>query len=107
MSFTDQKPFTVTPEHLDNGKRPALLDRKLGRVCFFCGKEFRVGDVIRWVYTNDQESFLQGNPFIHASRCHELGGDKLGYASGYGRDELLQRMRRHALRAETYRWFFR
>ncbi len=67
MSFTDQKPFIATEENIHspwNGYRDGRNFR-----CGFCGKKFKVGDIVRWVYTNDSNiKGVAGNPFV-CSEC--------------------------------------
>lgn len=61
MSFTDQKPFTVTANQLKlnwaGGK-----DGKYFR-CGLCGHKFKEGDYARWIFTNDIPN-CGGNPFV-------------------------------------------
>lgn len=97
MSFTDQKPFVVEPEHVACSRGRALLEPKLGRICFFCGEPFQVGETVRWVYTNDQPGWVTGNPFIHCHICHHRGGDG-------ERAELLARMHEHLDASKPFRW---
>lgn len=71
MSFTDRKPFTVTPDHLKarwSGGKPGEMLR-----CAWCGHKFTVGDVARWVMTNVPKYNglrVSGNPFV----CQECDG---------------------------------
>ena len=66
MSFTDQKPWTVTAKDIASkwgvsGKGSELLR------CAWCGYRFVEGDTARLVYTNSDEELCQGingNPFI-------------------------------------------
>lgn len=75
MSFTDQKPFTVTEQDIHatwSGVRVSktATTHPVFR-CAWCGHGFRVGDVARWVFTNvsgEETKGLAGNPFI-CSRC--------------------------------------
>ena len=95
VSFTDQGPFTVTEDHVKawwGGYRDARLFR-----CAWCGHRFRVGDVARWVYTNDggeQTRGLSGNPFI----CTKCDGP---------RPEILARLRATLAEftADRFWWF--
>lgn len=59
MSWTDQKPYTVTQEHLKLNW--GGVGRKNFR-CGFCGHKFKKGDIARWVFTNHTKA--GGNPFI-------------------------------------------
>lgn len=61
MSFTDQKPFIATEEdiNLNWGARP----NGERFICGFCGYKFKVGDTVRWVFTNDTPG-AGGNPFV-------------------------------------------
>lgn len=47
MSFTDQTPFIVTEQH-------TKLHWGGGFNCKLCGREFKVGDSIRWVFAGPQ-----------------------------------------------------
>jgi len=59
--FTDQKPFVVTKGDL---KRPwgRYRDGRYFR-CGLCGRFFKEGDVIRWVYLGGT-GFKYGNKFV-------------------------------------------
>lgn len=62
ISWKDQKPFVVTQRHLDanwNGRHDGSMFR-----CYLCGHFFELGDVARWLHTNDRTDSLPGNPFI-------------------------------------------
>lgn len=93
MSFTDQKPFTVT-EHdtssLWRGQRPWELFR-----CAWCGHKFEVGDTARWVYTNGNECDISiaGNPFI----CTACDGP---------REAILAKLLAMAKEADGRMWWF-
>lgn len=101
MSFTDQKPFTVTDEHIHarwSGRRVAkdATTHPLFR-CAWCGHRFKVGDVARWVFTNcsgEETKGISGNPFI----CAPCDGPRL---------EILRRLREahEEFRAERWWWF--
>ena len=61
MSFTDGKPFVVTELHLRlpwSGGKEAKNFR-----CYLCGYRFKLGDVVRWQYTNDGTG-SPGNPLV-------------------------------------------
>lgn len=61
MSFTDQKPFTVTPSDLAqpwSGGAPGEFLR-----CGLCGYRFALGDTARWMFTNNLPDGW-GNPFL-------------------------------------------
>ena len=59
--FTDQKTFIVTEDHMKTkwGGREASIKFR----CGLCGDRFKVGDKVRWQYTNDIPG-AGGNPFI-------------------------------------------
>ena len=72
MCWTDQKPFTVTREHLDMrwGCLPVGKAARVYLRCAMCGHRFEEGDTARWVFTNfDGDAFrhIGGNPFFCAS----------------------------------------
>ena len=101
MSFTDQKPFAVTDEHVRapwSGVRPekgATTHPEFR--CAWCGHRFRAGDVARWVFTNTSDPAtkgLSGNPFI----CAACDGP---------RDEILARLRATMAEfvADRFWWF--
>ncbi len=102
MSFTDQKPFPVTEEHIQaswSGKRAAkgATTHPLFR-CAWCGHRFKVGDVARWVFTNcagEETKGIAGNPFI----CSTCDGP---------RAEILARLRVALAEVSADRfWWFR
>jgi hypothetical protein len=102
MSFTDQKPFTVTEEHITasgNGRRAekGAKTHPLFR-CAWCGHRFEVGDTARWVFTNGggaETKGIAGNPFI----CAKCDGP---------RTEILARLRTALVEFEADRfWWFR
>lgn len=76
MSFTDQKPFIVTKEHLmlpwNGGKNGKYF------LCKLCGYKFEEGDTVRWQYTNDVKG-AGGNSFVCLS-CDQ------------GRDHIIKEM---------------
>ena len=98
MSFTDQKPFLVTQEHLDArwcGERAPFAARRHLR-CAWCGHRFELGDTARWVYTNggDEETKgISGNPFI----CQPCDGP---------RSEILSKLRSALAEANGRMWWF-
>lgn len=56
MSFTDQKPWTVTDE---DTKRPWSGHRDGSRFrCMLCGHRFVAGDLARWVYAWKPHNFF-------------------------------------------------
>lgn len=61
MSFTDQKPFTVTAEDLtlpwSCGKNGKYFR------CHLCGYKFKDGDIARWQFTNNIPG-AGGNPMV-------------------------------------------
>lgn len=61
MSFTDQKPFIVTKKIINQpwGGRSNGKHFK----CHMCGHKFKIGDIVRWVFTNDIEG-AGGNPLV-------------------------------------------
>ena len=65
MSFTDCKPWIVTEEDC---KRPWSGHPRNFR-CYMCGHRFKVGDTVRWQYTNDMKG-AGGNPLV----CAECDG---------------------------------
>ena len=67
MSFTDQKPFTVTKESI-NQLWGGGLNGKYFK-CYLCGHKFKVGDIARWVFTNDMKG-AGGNPLV----CEKCDG---------------------------------
>ncbi|HVP49668.1 MAG TPA: hypothetical protein VMT56_00450 [Candidatus Bathyarchaeia archaeon] len=103
MSFSDQKPFTVTAEHITAswcGRRAAkgATTHPLFR-CSWCGHRFAVGDVARWVFTNvsgEETEGVHGNPFI----CSACDGP---------RPEILAKLRatRAEFEADRFWWFRR
>jgi len=58
-TFTNQKPFVATKEHCE---APWLGNKKNFR-CHLCGKKFKPGDIVRWVFTNNIIG-AQGNPLV-------------------------------------------
>lgn len=92
MSFTDQKPFTVTEDQV--GARWGGG----GLRCAWCGHRFGAGEVARWIYTNggsDETKGIAGNPFI----CERCDGP---------RPEILRRLRETLAEFEANRfWWFR
>jgi hypothetical protein len=85
MSFTDQKPRVATEAEVN---APWSGNKKNFR-CAFCGHRFKVGDVWRWLFTNDMPSY-GGNPLVCEScddetealrekwkaKCDEFTGDR-------------------------------
>jgi len=61
MSFLDGNPTTVTAEHL---KAP-WMGGKNGKYfrCAMCGYRFKLGDIFRFVFTNDMPK-AGGNPIV-------------------------------------------
>lgn len=59
MSFTDQKPFTVTDKSLKGFTR---YGKRFG--CSLCSHDFKEGDVARWVYANSTPGLCTGNFFV-------------------------------------------
>lgn len=94
MSFTDQKPFVVTEQQVTapwGGHRDGRNFR-----CAWCGHHFKIGDVARWVFTNDGQpdtKGLSGNPFI----CSSCDGP---------REQILARLQqlREEVDSEKYWW---
>lgn len=61
MSFTDQKPWIVTPEDCAadwGGGKGGKHFR-----CHMCGHKFEPGDTARWQYTNSTPG-ASGNPLV-------------------------------------------
>lgn len=59
MSFADRKPFVATKDHCVlawNGNKKNFR-------CGLCGYKFKVGDTVRWEFTNDVEGAV-GNPLL-------------------------------------------
>ena len=100
MAWNDQKPFTVDAEFV------AVFERvKKPPLCFFCGKQLKLGDEACWVFTNNAEcADIAGNPFIHAHDCNEHGA-----VPGGDGPVLFERMKAHAGVAKEvlkrYAWF--
>jgi hypothetical protein len=67
MSFTDGKPTTVIEAHL----RASWMGGKNGKYfrCAMCGYRFKLGDVFRFVFTNDMPK-AGGNPIV----CQKCDG---------------------------------
>lgn len=65
VSFTNQKPFIVGDEEL-LGHWSGYRDGRTFH-CGLCGVFFKLGDTVRWLYTNDT-SGAGGNPLI-CSAC--------------------------------------
>jgi hypothetical protein len=93
MSFTDQKPFTVSKKDLDARWNCGPASESLK--CAWCGHTFQLGDTARWVYTNSEPhtDHIYGNPFI----CSSCDGP---------REEILEKLREMSLAARTKYWFF-
>jgi hypothetical protein len=68
-SFTDGKPFIATEQDC-NANWAAGRKGQYFR-CALCGYKFKVGDVVRWQYTNDVPDSC-GNPLV----CQTCDGDK-------------------------------
>lgn len=65
--FTDQKPHEATVEDLNarwGGGKPGERFR-----CMLCGYKFKLGDIFRWVFTNDIPGAI-GNPLV----CQKCDG---------------------------------
>lgn len=62
MSFTDQKPFTVTDKMLTYTWGGG------GLRCSLCGMKFKSGDVARWVYCNSSPE-LKCHNFMTCQNC--------------------------------------
>jgi hypothetical protein len=89
--WTDGKPFVATGDHLSapwNGLKRGEAFR-----CALCGYRFRIGDTVRWQFTNDATG-AGGNPFV----CQDCDG---------GRQHIIEeiRRRRHELKADKWWWF--
>jgi hypothetical protein len=67
MSLFDGKPTTATEEHL----RAPWMGGKNGKYfrCAMCGYRFKLGDVFRFVFTNDMPK-AGGNPIV----CQQCDG---------------------------------
>lgn len=90
MSFTDQMPHIVTEEDLKlkwGGRSAHDYFR-----CRMCGYRFQLGDVYRWVYTNNLEGKYCGNPFV----CQQCDGP-----------DVIERWKRHCDEAysDKFWWF--
>lgn len=66
-NFTDQKPHTVTKKNL-KGRWGGGRDGKYFR-CGICGYRFKLGDIYRWILTNDIPGY-GGNPLV----CQKCDG---------------------------------
>lgn len=94
MTWTDGRPFVATHEHVNvmrwNCRAPGEDFR-----CAFCGHKFKVGETVRWQFTNDVAG-AGGNPFV----C--VGCD-------LGRDEIIAAIlhRRKELKEGRWWWFVR
>ena len=76
MSFTDRKPFTVTPELHASFTR---LKKRFN--CKLCGHEFVVGDTGRWIYANFKDSPVRCGNFFVCGKCDAEDGIVLGCAA--------------------------
>lgn len=66
MSFTDQKPFTLS----DKQSKARWGGFSGGRIrCSLCLKRFKVGDTVRWVYDNDGNSKCRAGNFFTCVDC--------------------------------------
>ncbi len=95
MSFTDQKPFTVTKEIL-NYKWGGRSNGKHFK-CYMCGHKFKIGDIVRWVYTNDMKG-AGGNPLV----CEKCDGSN---------EDVRQKWEAMCMEYNSFKkrfwWFFR
>lgn len=66
MSFTNQKPFVVTPDEHKQFSRGRRFN------CRLCGHDFKPGDTVRWVYANFPESPVKSGNFFVCSDCDGL-----------------------------------
>lgn len=66
MSFTDQKQFIATEDHV-HARWSGGKDGKNFR-CGLCGHKFTVGDRVRWVYMNSNPESHFGN-FLTCEQC--------------------------------------
>lgn len=64
MSFTDGKPFVATAEECKYSW--SCGPRGLYFRCYLCGYRFKVGDVVRWQFTNNIPK-AGGNPLVCAN----------------------------------------
>jgi hypothetical protein len=62
-SFTDQKPFVITPEE----KKAFSRGRRFN--CRLCGHTFLIGETARWVYANGQDSPIPCGNFFVCKKC--------------------------------------
>lgn len=89
MSFTDQKPFTVIQEDMERNWCGRWLE--VFR-CYLCGHKFKLGDTVRWVFTNFISGLPPGNPFV----CGDCNGDN-----------VLEKMKsRHANAKSGKYWYY-
>lgn len=72
-NFTNMQPFVATEDDVKArwGCRAGLFR------CAVCGHRFRVGDVVRWFYTNSAEihKTVRGNPFVCGDGRHGSDDD--------------------------------
>lgn len=93
MSFTDQRPWTVTENDMATrwGGIDARSERSRFR-CMLCGHRFEVGDSARWVYMNGTAGAHCGNVFV----CQPCDGDDV-------RDRIVA----HAKEGREKHWWMR
>jgi len=95
MTFINGEPFTATKKHTE----APWSGNSANFRCAWCGHRFKIGDTVRWVYTNvgsAETKGIAGNPFI----CTACDGP---------RDVILARLRQMAeeFRSDRFWWFQR
>lgn len=92
MTFTDGKPWTATEKDC---KAPWSGGKNGSRFrCALCGYRFKVGDRVRWQFTNDIKG-AGGNPLV----CKSCDGTK---------EEIVAQVRAgYAAMKEDKMWWFR
>lgn len=96
MSWTDGKPFIAT--EADCKANWACQPNGAAFRCALCGYRFKVGDTVRWQYTNDTKT-AGGNPLV----CVDCDTGREGIiAEITKRRELIKEMK-----SGKYWWFLR
>ena len=94
MSFTDQKPHTVTKKDLKlkwNGGKNGKYFR-----CYLCGHKFRIGDYYRWVYAGDLKNDKGLNAYMNFLVCENCDGD-----------DIKERWKNHVDRGDIEYWWLK